>query len=417
MDGAPLLGQPPGVTADCSGTPCYAAAIPNPFTTGVFEPGWERSVGGIDFRPVLVTMLHGRSFADAEMLLDSALAAEEAGGAEGEFLFMEGRDPARGILDGQYPRVIADLMDRGYTDVRQVPFDADLTGRTLAAFFTGTATLGTTIEGNDFAPGALVDNVTSFGAVPENFDDPSMERQVSIARWVARGVAGVHGTTDEPLNSVFPARTLITHYVDGATLAETYHRNLPNVYWHNLVLGDPMLAPYAVRPEVTIEGAADGETITDARELVVSATDSEGMGVDALSLYRDGVLVMESNGEAITLCLDVPSGEATTLLAVAQKRDDLTDRGLNRPKGWVAVTLSGGDGASTCEASDAGASDGGTMLPDADAGDADAGVMPPMMSDGGCGCVVTSAGERGFDASALALFIAVSMLFRARRRC
>jgi hypothetical protein len=56
------------------------------------------------------------------------------------------------------------------------------------------------------------------------------------------------------------------------------------------------------------------------------------------------------------------------------------------------------------------------MLPDADAGDADAGVTPPMMSDGGCGCVVTSAGETRFDAGVLALFIAVSMLVRARRR-
>jgi uncharacterized protein (TIGR03790 family) len=415
-DGAPLLGQPPGVIADCSGTPCYAAAITNPFTSGIFEPGWERSVGGIDFRPVLVTMLHGRSFADAEMLLDSALAAEEMGGAEGEFLFMEGRDPARGILDGQYPGVISDLMDRGYGDASQVPFDADLTGLTLAAFFTGTATLGTTIEGNDFAPGALVDNVTSFGAVPENFADPPMERQVSIARWVARGVAGVHGTTDEPLNSVFPSRALITHYVDGATLAETYHRNLPNVYWRNLVLGDPMLAPYAVRPDVTIEGAVDGETIADARELIVAATDAEGMGVDVLRLYRDGNLVMETAGESITLCLDVPPGESTTLLAVAQKRDDLSDRGLNRPKGWLAIRLAGGDGAPTCADEDAGADDGGMMLPDGDAGDPDAGIAPPVTPDGGCGCVISGSDETRFDVAALAVFIASSMLVRTRRR-
>ncbi len=414
MDGAPLLGAPPGVMADCSGTPCYAAAFANPFTTGIFEPGWERSVGGIEFRPVLVTMLHGRSFADAEMLLDSALAAEAMGGADGEFLFMEGRDPARGALDTQYPRVIADLMERGYADVRQVSFDPDLTGRTLAAFFTGTATIGTTIEGNDFAPGALVDNLTSFGAVPENFEDPSMERQVSIARWVARGVAGVHGTTDEPLNSVFPARALITHYVDGATLAEAYHRNLPMTYWRNLVLGDPMLAPYAVRPEVTIGTIADGETVTDAREITISADDPEGMGVDAMWLYRDGVLVAESTGEPITSCLDVANGETTTLLAVAQKRDDLSDRGLNRPKGWTSLTVSGGDGRASCEASDAGTD---AALPDAGVADADPdGGMPPMRADGGCGCSVEERDETSFDGALACLFIAFVAFLRARNR-
>ncbi len=416
MDGAALLGQAPGVTADCTGTPCYAARFANPFHSGLFEPGWAESVGGVDFRPVLVTMLHGRSFSEAEMLLDSALEAEAMGGAAGEFLFMEGRDPARGALDGQYPRVISDLMDRGYTDARQVPFDADLTGHTLAAFFTGTATIGDTIEGNDFAPGALVDNLTSFGAVPENFDDPSMERQVSIARWVARGVGGVHGTTDEPLNSVFPARSLITQYVDGATLAEAYHRNLPNVYWQNLVLGDPMLAPYATRPVVSIDGAADGDTIADARALTIHAMDPEAIGVDVLRLYRDGALVSESDGTDLTLCLDVADGETTTLLAVAQKRDDLSDRGFNRPKGWLAITLSGGAGATTCVSEDAGTSDARVPRADGGAPDADTGTVAPPMGDGGCGCIIVGRDETRFDALAFAVFITSSLFFRRRSR-
>jgi uncharacterized protein (TIGR03790 family) len=414
--GEPLLGRPPGVTADCGGTPCYAAAHLNPFRTGVFAPGWERVVSDITWRPVLVTMLHGRSFADAQMLLDSALAAEAMGGADGEFLFMEGRDPARGALDAQYPRVISDLMDRGYTDVREVPFDPDLTGRTLAAFFTGTATIGTTIEGNTFRPGALVDNLTSFGAVPPNFEDPSMEQQVSIARWVAMGVGGVHGTTDEPLNSVFPNRTLITHYVDGATLAEAFHRNMPNVYWHNLVLGDPMLAPYAIRPEVTIEGAVDAQVVTDAQTLTVTATDAEGLGVDALWLYRDGALVAEASADTLSYCLDVAAGESATLLAVAQKRDDLSDRGLNRPKGWVSITVSGAAGRTTCTSEDSGVSDGGSD----DAGpDADAAGPPPPPGDEGCGCRMAGRGPStpgGSGVAWLTVVFVVSYSRRARSR-
>lgn len=403
--GEPLLGQAPGVTADCGGSACYAARVRNPFRTGIFGPGYEREEGGIVFRTVLVTMLHGRSYSEAGILIDSALAAEAEGGGDGEFLFMEGRDPARGALDGQYPRVISDLMERGYTDARQVPFDAESTGHSLAAFFTGTATIGATIEGNEFLPGALVDNLTSYGAVPENFADPSMERQVSIARWVARGVAGVHGTTDEPLNSVFPARSLITQYVDGATLAEAFHRNLPNVYWHNLVLGDPMVAPYAVRPVVDVAGVAEGDTVTDARTVVVQATDAEGFGVDSLALYRDGRLVAEAAGDSVEYCLNVAAGESATLLAVAQKRDDGSPRGLHRPKGWTTVTVLGGAGQTTCGSGDAGASDGGAT--DAGPGDAstddggnddagtDSGAAEPPPSGDGCGCGAARCSPRG----------------------
>jgi len=391
LDGTPLLGEAPGATADCMGTPCYAARYANPFTRGLFEPGFEAVAGPITWRPVLVTMLHGRSYEDAEMLLDSALAAEAMGGADGEFLFMDGRDAARGALDFQYPDVIADLMDRGVTDVNRIAFDANLTGRTLSAFFTGTSTIGMTIEGNTFRPGALVDNLTSFGAVPENFEDASMERQVSIARWVAQGVAGVHGTTDEPLNSVFPSRGLIIEYVDGGTLAESYHRNLPNSYWHNLVLGDPMLAPYAVRPEVAISGVADGEFIDHAETIMVTATDAEGFGVDALRLYRNGLLVAEADGDVLEYCLSVDDGETTTLLAVAQKADDLSDRGLHRPKGWTTITLMGADGATECDfpMADSGPPPTDSAIPGADTGPPT--MMPP--SDDGCGCSAPGTGD------------------------
>lgn len=414
--GEPLLGQAPGTVADCGGTACYAAGFRNVFRVGVFSPGYEREAAGITFRPLLVTMLHGYSHAEAEMLLDSALMAEAMGGADGEFLFMDGRDSARGVLDAQYPGVISDLMERGYTDAREVAFEADTTGHTFAAFFTGTATIGTTIEGNDFHPGALVDNLTSFGAVPENFTDPSMERQVSVSRWVARGVAGVHGTTDEPLNSVFPHRALITQYVDGATLAEAYHRNLPNVYWHNLVLGDPMAAPYAVRPEVDISGVTDGDTVSDARSITVSATDREGFGVDALWLYQDGVLVAEAAGDALEYCVSLDAGETASLLAVAQKRDDLSDRGLHRPKGWTALTVTGTAGAAACTAEDAGLPDSGAPGPDGSAPDADAGPPPPPISDDGCGCNAPGLGSGNVPARSAVIALLLAFGLRRRRR-
>jgi len=436
-DGTPLLGREPGRNADCGGTPCYAANWNNPFRSGVFEPGWTATVGLVTWRPELVTMLHGRTYEDAAGLLDSALAAEAAGGARGEFLFMDGADPARGALDASYDGAIAALVERGFTAATRVRFGSETTGHTLAAFFTGAATLGTTIEGNTFLPGALVDNLTSFGAVPENFEATG-ESQVSIARWVAMGVAGVHGTTSEPLNNVFPNRWLIVDYVDGSTLAEAFHRRLPIAYWQNLVLGDPMAAPYAPRPTVAFAGLSPGMTVSGATRATIRATDSTGRGVARLRVFADGLEIASVDGpELVDECLVLPIGDDVQVLAVAQLADDGSEAGQYRPKGWSAVHVTVVDGPTDCPtAADADADgDGDTGADgdgetdsgsDADApadafGDGDDGAFDaePDGGDGGAGddgCGCRAAGSAGGSGALALLGIALGAAILVRRR-
>lgn len=379
--GAPLLGAEPGRVADCGGTPCYAATWDNPYSGFAFEPGYEVERGGVTWRPILVTMLHGRSYEDAESLLDSALMAEATDPPPGELLFMEGSDAARGALDVEYDRVILELTELGFTASR-VGFDADLTGRTLSGFATGTARLGETIEGNTFRPGSLVDNLTSFGAVPENFRASGEERQVSIARWVAQGVAGAHGTVAEPLNNCFPRRWLFVEYALGATLAESYWAMLPYAYWLNLVLGDPMAAPYARRPVVEVNGVTDGDVIDAPTPLTVTAVDPAARGVESIALYLDGEELRRVDGDEVSLCLG-PGAAARQLLVVARAADDPMGVRIWKPKGWTAMTVST-DGEVTCPdpGADAGTPDAGATAGD---GGADAGPGAPPM-DEGCAC-------------------------------
>lgn len=408
-----LVGRAPGAPGNCGGTPCLAAAWRNPYTRGPFRAGWSAESQGVLHQPLLVTMLHGRSYADAARLVASATTAEALGGAPGQFLLMNGADPARGALDATYAEVISGLQARGFTDVERVPFQRDLTGRALAAFFVGTADLGDTIEGNTILPGALVDNLTSFGAVPPNFRGPEEEAQVSIARWVAQGVAGVHGTTDEPLNNCFPSRRLLLAYVDGYTLAEAYARYMPFVYWRNLVLGDAMAAPYARRPQVDLRGVEDGDEVFGSVQVDLLAP---GPGRAAkLTLYVDGVEAATGEGPQLAACLPVPEGAAIQVLAVAQRAPDATPGGEAESKGWRAVTVRGRPGPSDCTpppvdagvsppdagASDAAPLDAGTALPDAGAPAPDAG-----------GCQATSPG----DSAAWALLALALETLRARRR-
>jgi hypothetical protein len=403
----PLLGQEPGATVNC-GSPCYGAAWDNPlqYLTGPFSAGYTVARGGVNWKPLLVTMLNGRSQADAQMLIDSATQAEKNGGAQGTFMFMDGADSARNVLDGDFPAIIAQLNALGFTDAKEVPFNSDLTGQTLAAFFVGTASLGTTIEGNTYLPGSLVDNLTSYGAVPQNFDATG-ESQVSISRWVEKGVGGAQGTVDEPLNNVFPRRYLIVDYVKGATLAEAYFRWFPYQYWKNLVLGDPMLAPYAKRPAVVITGMNDGATQTDATTITATATDSSGAGIANVTLYVDGVMTATAQGDTVSACVKLPAS-SVQILAVAQTNTGSAGLAKYPPKGWTQIHATGSaSGNATCP------SIGGDDTIDAgiDAAGDDEGA--PTASSG-CGCEVARGAST--NASLASLFAIVgAIFFRARR--
>ncbi|MGE0784204.1 MAG: TIGR03790 family protein [Sandaracinaceae bacterium] len=403
--GIPILRQEAGTLAPCGGgNMCFAARWANPYRGFPFESGWTLDRDGIVWKPVLVTMLHARSYEDAEGLLDSALAAESMAPPTGEMLFMDGADPARGALDGQYPVVINNLTALGFT-ANRVPFDSDLTGHTLMSFATGTASLGMTIEGNTFLPGSVVDNLTSFGAVPANFREDGTEQQVSIARWVERGVAGVHGTVAEPLNNCFPGRIFVTSYASGATLAEAYHTALPYVFWMNLVLGDPMAAPYAIRPTLSVSGIDEGASLAGATSITVDATDAESRGIESVAMFVDGVEVARAMSGSLTHCLDADPGEHQ-LLIVARVAEDASGVSIWKPKGWVAYSFTAAAGASTCATP---MGDGGVS---ADGGVSSTDAGPGAMTGDGCGCRVTTA--PGGRPIALAL-IGIALGLRRRR--
>lgn len=400
----PLIGQPPGMVANCGG-PCLAAQWPNPLKSlvGPFGPGMKMTKNGVEWHPVLATMLHARTYPDAQKLLQSALDAEMMGGAKTEFLFMDGADSARGVLDSDANAVMPILTGLGFTTNR-VPFNAALTGKSLAAFATGTASIGTTIEGNTYLPGSIVDNLTSYGAAPQNFA-MSGEAQVSIARWVEKGVAGVHGTVDEPLNNCFPSRRFISDYASGAPLGEAYLRRMPFAYWRNLVLGDPMAAPYAKRPIVSIDGVKGGQVIGGAVPIHVSVKDNAGSGIAKINLYVDGDLAGESDGEILDACIMMPAKDKVQVLAVAQNAQGTGALATFPPKGWLSIVVDGrGKGPITCE-SDAGPQGGTT--------DTDGGTTMMPMGQGGCSC---DAGPRAksFDGGWL-LVLAVLGLRRKRR--
>jgi uncharacterized protein (TIGR03790 family) len=358
------------------------------------QPSFRRKnvedVGGYGFagQVFIVQSLDGFDYQDARDLVDRSVASDGTMPTQ-EIMCMRGEDDARAARDPECELTTRMLASAGFNGVWLDAFDGALAGRDLMGYMTGSSdSVKNAIAGNTFAPGALTDNLTSYGAVPNNFfcnDDgsvcPASESQTSCARFVRAGATGAHGTAVEPFNNVFPNAGAFLHYTFGYSMGESYFFNQRFLYWENVHLGDPLATPYAVRPLVTIDA--------DTERVIVHAEHANG--VARVALFKDGVRIGEAEGADLEVESPGNSGDTFTFLAVATAENAAVTRSgwpqeaqLPQPdvQGWVAenITLAsppqneGGAGAGS-----GGNNTGGdSALPDGFEDD----------PDDGCGCTV-----------------------------
>ena len=216
----------------------------------VTEAGVERQGPVVwDLRPTY--RLDGGDDLTTQALIDRSVQSDGTAPA-GVWLCMEGADPARGVRDRECDRAL-DLLEEMDMDVARPPWTPDLAlpaDEPVIAYFTGAADLRGAIDGLTYRPGALTDNVTSFGAVPGNWSyDADGESQTSIVRFLTAGASATHGTSAEPLNGAFASAAVLVLYAQGYTLGEAYALSLPYLRWMNVPVGDPLMAPYLPVPD------------------------------------------------------------------------------------------------------------------------------------------------------------------------
>jgi hypothetical protein len=403
-----------------------------------FRRADAKSAGGYAFAKNLfiVSALDGFDYTDADALVDRGVAADGAS-PPAELLCMRGEDEARQARDPECELATRMLKNAGLSGAFVDPFDAMLAGHTVASFFTGSSdSVRTAIAGNTFAPGAIADNLTSYGAAISNFacspdgmTCPASEAQTSIARFIRAGATGAEGTVNEPLNNCFPNAGTLLHYTFGYSLGESFLFNQRFLYWQNILLGDPLATPYGERPKVTIDGGPGPHPI-DA-PLVVHAT--HPAGVAKIALYAAGVKQGEAMGDTLSLDLKGKIGDAFDLLAVAFANNaKVTRAGWPTPdqqprpdvQGWIAaqVTIAAAmpdAGGATGAGGGGGAGAGGGAATGGAEGGAGGGAttggatMPGAKS--GCGCRAAG-GEAGGWGALLSLSTAALALARVRRR-
>ncbi len=294
-----------------------------------------------------VTRLDGFDHTDARALVDRALAADGTF-PDAEVGCMAAADEARGARDPECEYVARLLAADGVPAAWIAPHDPALAGHTLAALWTGTTNLQGALDGNTWVPGAVACNLTSYGAVPENFHCsadglvcPEFESQTSIARFVRAGATAAHGTANEPLNNSFPNAGALLLYTSGYNLAESLLFAQRHLYWQNLVLGDPLVSPWATRPVVEVPAEVEA-----GQPVVVTATHPDG--VAGLALYLEGERVAEADGDTLSWVPTGDPGDVVEVLAVATARITTVQRTgwpvaeqqvRARPQGWVTATF------------------------------------------------------------------------------
>lgn len=129
-------------------------------------------------------------------------------------------------------------------------------------------------------PGAICDNLTSFGGRLNERGGQS-----PLTDFLRYGAAGACGTVTEPylINAKFPFPFLHVHYARGCTLAEAFYQSVHGPY-QLLIVGDPLCRPWARIPSVTVGGIESDQVVSGSLTLVPSAD----MPVERFELFIDG---------------------------------------------------------------------------------------------------------------------------------
>ena len=331
----PLSGMP---QAGVPGTPLDSllpADRANPYREGPFPE--DRRPGGRALR--LVTMLDGWTAADAMALVDRSVEADGGPPADPLFVFQDANGNAGG-RNPQYAAAAESLKGAGFrVDLVAAGKEKVKGAKDLMGWMSGGAYSnldGPGVLSNAFAPGAIADMLESFGAVPENFREKGPHFQFPVPWMIRAGAAGVHGAVAEPYAHTFPDVRIFERYTSGLDLAESFHGSLPYLHWMNLVLGDPLCAPFARRPRVAMTGLPD--RVREAGPVTVRVTAAAAPGGDppvSLALFVDGEPAGTAEGREAEFLLDLGAGPdgPRTVLAVARTG------GATLTRGWKARTV------------------------------------------------------------------------------
>lgn len=234
----------------------------------------------------LVTVLTGYNTRDITRLIANGLAADGTV-PDGRFFFQSSPQ----LPAATFEEAVRLLTQRGVpasAGAALPPERADVMGYFSGGIYSGLSPeLLATLT---FAPGALADMAQPYGAAAANLDESATPLLAAAGWLVSAGVTGLHAVVGDAGMETIPAAgrlpVVLDRYIAGFSLAESFYAALPSLNGQNVIIGDPLCAPYARRPAVLIENGDD--PLHDTVTLKISAVSPDrGQSIERVDLYLD----------------------------------------------------------------------------------------------------------------------------------
>lgn len=202
---------------------------------------------------------------------------------QGTFYFMRNQDIRSRTRDG--------LFSAATEAIKKLGLKAEILDGVLprdkpdvAGTVVGAQLFNWSHSGSVILPGAICENLTSYNGVLREGCD-----HTSLTEWNLYGAAGTSGPVTEPyaIPQKFPSPFIQLHYARGCSLAEAFYQSVWGPY-QLLIIGDPLCAPWAKRPEVTVEGISNGEKVKDKITLRPGVKGASGAAVKQFEFFVDG---------------------------------------------------------------------------------------------------------------------------------
>lgn len=195
----------------------------------------------------LACRLDGYTVADARGLVDHSLAARPN---RGSFLLDEAENrkaESYGALQATLPRAAALLRAKGLGVVLDEGKEFAGSAKPLAGYASWGSNDGAfnadVYHSLRFLPGAVAETFVSTSG--RYFRHVADHGQSLVADLVAQGITGVKGYVSEPFTiALAKADLLFDRYTSGRNLAESFYAASPATHWKDVVIGDPLCAPY-----------------------------------------------------------------------------------------------------------------------------------------------------------------------------
>ncbi len=252
-----------------------------------WQPNGQPVPAAKGIRYLLSTVLactsgRGNSVSDAVRALQRSVTADGSR-PKGTIYFLENSDVRTKTREWGFVRAAEKIRGIGvWSAIEQgvVPMHkSDVAGVTM-----GSADFSWVASGSKILPGAIGDNLTSYGGALGEADG-----QTPLTEFIRQGAAGASGAVTEPfaIQAKFPAPFLHWHYAQGCSLAEAFYQSLAGPY-QLLIVGDALCTPWKKELTVLPGELAPGAALKGVVRLSPTTRSLDGITAGGFELYLDG---------------------------------------------------------------------------------------------------------------------------------